>query len=493
MAEQARARLGFSQRFVSIGEEQDEMLKNRQEGLTTLHGIWVTIVVSALFIEFAKMVQATGWIELVNRTDLNLYFLAVFAGTLLSLRAYHHWAAKLARLNWVDALRLTKQQMVWLALVLFAFVVATKDSAVSRLFLGSFLVLASMVLLLCNRYLPGVICRVVFKTNTVPTLFIGSPRSITRLNTWIEAKANLGVETVGFLSRADDAAEYEQSTVPFLGVVSELERVLRNNVVGQIIVLQNYLDRDETQRVIEVAQRIGCRMHIFNNWAEEYNHPIVVDHEGEYTFFTLDDEPLENPINRMLKRGFDIAFALPMVAFVLPPLVLLVWFFQRRQAPGPVFYTQPRTGMTKRPFKIIKFRTMYVRQPGDEAKQASREDDRVFPFARLLRRTSLDEFPQFINVLVGDMSVAGPRPHLLRHDEEFSRMLKVYYTRHFVKPGITGLAQCKGLRGEISELTLLERRVRYDVFYINNWSFVLDLQIVLTTLKQVFFPPRTAY
>ncbi|MGH8021033.1 MAG: exopolysaccharide biosynthesis polyprenyl glycosylphosphotransferase [Opitutaceae bacterium] len=469
------------------------MLKNRQEGLTALHGIWVTIVVSCLFIEFARLVELTGWIDLVNRNSLNLYFLAVFSGTLISLRTYHQWASKLARLTWIDAIILTKQQMIRLALVLLAFVFLTKDSAVSRMFIGSFLILASFVILLCNRFLPRLICRMVFKTNTVPTLFIGSPLSISRLNHWIEAKTNLGVETLGFLCNEEDATSAAQIQVPLRGTTEDLGRVLRENVVGQIIVLQNYLDRDQNRKVIATAQKTGCRLHVFNNWAEEFNHSIVVDHEGEYTFFTLDDEPLENPINRILKRVFDIAIALPAVALLLPPIVLIVWLMQRRQAPGPVFYTQPRTGMTKRPFNILKFRTMYVRQPGDEATQARRDDQRIYPFGRFLRRTSLDELPQFINVLVGDMSVAGPRPHLIKHDEQFSKLLNTYYTRHFVKPGITGLAQSKGFRGEISELSLLERRVRYDIFYINNWSFVLDLQIVFSTIRQVLFPPRSAY
>jgi undecaprenyl-phosphate glucose phosphotransferase len=469
------------------------MLKNRQEGLTTLHGIWVTVIVSALFIEFTKVIQATGWMQLANRVNLNLYFLAVFGGTLISLRAYHHWAPKLAHLNWIEALRLTKQQMFRLALVLFAFVVATKDTSVSRLFLGSYLLLASVVMLLCNRYLPGIICRLVFKTNTMPTLFIGSPASITGLTRWIESKSNLGVETVGFLRTSTDSSPADACGVADLGDISNLANILRDRVVGQIIVLQNYLDRAQTQQVIAIAQKVGCRLHIFNNWAEEFNHPIVVDHEGEYTFFTLDDEPLENPINRIAKRAFDIAISLPVVAFLLPPLALVVWFFQRRQAPGPLLYTQPRTGMTKCSFNIIKFRTMFVRKPGDEARQATVGDNRIYAFGRFLRRTSLDEIPQFINVLLGDMSVAGPRPHLIKHDEEFSRVLTAYYTRHFVKPGITGLAQSKGLRGEISELSMLERRVRYDIFYINNWSFLLDVQIVFATFKQVLFPPKTAY
>lgn len=127
------------------------------------------------------------------------------------------------------------------------------------------------------------------------------------------------------------------------------------------------------------------------------------------------------------------------------------------------------------------------------AKQAGKSDTRIYPFGSFLRRTSLDEIPQFINVLIGDMSVSGPRPHLIQHDKEFSNMLKAYYTRHYVKPGITGLAQTKGFRGEISEFQLLEKRIHYDLEYINHWSFLMDIEIVLITIWQVIFPPKTAY
>lgn len=225
---------------------------------------------------------------------------------------------------------------------------------------------------------------------------------------------------------------------------------------------------------------------------KEYKHPVLIDHEGPYTFFTLDNEPLENPLNRLLKRALDIAVALPVVAFVLPPLTLLVWCFQRKQAPGPIFYKQPRAGLTQATFQIFKFRTMYVGNSA-VARQASAMDDRVYPFGRFLRKASLDEMPQFINVLIGDMSVAGPRPHLREHDEIFSTAFSTYHTRHFVKPGITGLAQCKGYRGEILNEELLRRRIDFDILYINRWSLLLDLQIIVLTFKQIVSPPKSAY
>jgi lipopolysaccharide/colanic/teichoic acid biosynthesis glycosyltransferase len=173
----------------------------------------------------------------------------------------------------------------------------------------------------------------------------------------------------------------------------------------------------------------------------------------------------------------------------------MVAVFQRLQSPGPIFYPQMRSGINKQRFNIWKFRTMNVAAQTKEQEriQATSGDSRVYAFGRFLRRTSLDELPQFINVLFGEMSVAGPRPHMIEHDEQFAKLLLNYYSRHYVKPGITGLAQSKGFRGEISEVSLLEKRVGYDLMYINQWSLLLDIKILFATARQVLFPPKTAY
>lgn len=469
------------------------MLRNRQEGLTTLHGIWVTIIISAFFLFYVWVLDTTGWIKLLPDVDFTLYFICVFGGMLLTLRVYHAWGQKLGALDWIETFQISVQQILRLALIVLAAAFATKDSYISRLFLGSFMAMSAVLLFFCNYYLPGLICRIVFKASSVPTLFIGSSAETRKLSNWISKKANLGVEAVGLLTDEKDPPAL--SGIPFLGKIPDLDRILAETPVGQIIILQNYLTESQTRQIVDISQQYGCRIRIYNNWEKTYEHPLTIDHEGEYTFFTFQNEPLENPVNRSLKRLFDVAFSLPVVAFVLPPLMITVWFFQRRQAPGPIFYTQPRSGLTKHTFNIIKFRTMYhIDQTEDErARQTRSDDDRIYTFGRFLRRTSIDEIPQFVNVLLGNMSIAGPRPHLTKHDQEFSRLMKTYYTRHFVKPGITGLAQCKGYRGEISELNLLQERIRYDIFYINHWSLLLDLQIVLATIKQILFPPRSAY
>jgi lipopolysaccharide/colanic/teichoic acid biosynthesis glycosyltransferase len=224
-------------------------------------------------------------------------------------------------------------------------------------------------------------------------------------------------------------------------------------------------------------------------------HPLTSVIEGGHQFYSLQQEPLEDPFNRILKRLLDIVIALPIVLFVLPPLSVWVWLMQRLQAPGRLFFVRNRTGHGQREFAMLKFRSMYdaAKDPKIEVQQARRGDDRTYPFGRFIRKTSLDEFPQFINVLKGDMSVVGPRPHLVAHDVDFNSQMKGYRTRFFVKPGITGLAQCNGFRGEITDHELLVRRIRLDVTYVAEWSIWLDLVIIGKTARQVLFPPKTAY
>ena len=209
-------------------------------------------------------------------------------------------------------------------------------------------------------------------------------------------------------------------------------------------------------------------------------------------FLALQNEPLEDPVNRALKRGLDIAVSLPVVVLILPVLTAIIWLVQRWQAPGPVFFNRPRGGRNRTTFGMFKYRSMYV-SDHDINQQAQAGDDRVYPLGRLLRKASLDEFPQFLNVLRGEMSVVGPRPHLPKHDEQFSQIARAYRTRSLVKPGITGLAQVKGFRGEITEPAKLHRRVYWDLYYVAHWSIVMDLRIIFLTAWQVVRPPKTAY
>ena len=187
-----------------------------------------------------------------------------------------------------------------------------------------------------------------------------------------------------------------------------------------------------------------------------------------------------------LKGKFDKLIAFFLIVILLP-LFALISIGVKISSPGPVFYKQKRHGINGEHFNLWKFRSMYF-QPGGEIfpNQATRKDQRITPFGSFLRRTSLDELPQLLNVIQGHMSIVGPRPHAVQHNLYYSSFIRNYMKRHYVKPGITGLAQVNGLRGETSDLSKMERRIQYDLIYIHHLSLYLDLKIIIKTLLQIF-------
>ncbi|MDE3166764.1 MAG: sugar transferase, partial [Acidobacteriota bacterium] len=315
-----------------------------------------------------------------------------------------------------------------------------------------------------------------------------------RLNGWIAGKQPLGIHPVGVLSD-EPPAPGADLPVPWLGHSDDLGRALAERPVGQVILLELPASDRAARAMIEICRDHGCRLLIQDNLAERYTHPLVPIMEEGRHFYMLQEEPLEDPLNRLIKRAYDVVLALPVVCLVLPPLCAWVWWMQRRQAPGPLFHVRERRGWQGGRFQMLKFRSMRVAADNAvaESRQASREDDRIYPFGRFLRRRSLDEFPQFWNVLRGQMSIVGPRPYMPLLDDEFRQQTQGYATRHLVKPGITGLAQSRGLRGEVLEQEMLRHRVNWDVYYITHWSIWLDLQITVRTLWQIIRPPKTAY
>ena len=196
-------------------------------------------------------------------------------------------------------------------------------------------------------------------------------------------------------------------------------------------------------------------------------------------------------MNSLLKRISDIGLA-SLILVLISPILLLVAWGVKRSSPGPVIFKQSRTGLDGQIIKVYKFRSMTVQDNGPVVQQATRGDARITPFGAFIRSTSLDELPQFVNVLQGSMSIVGPRPHAVAHNEQYRKIVKAYMARHKVKPGITGWAQVNGLRGETDTVEKMARRVEYDLEYLRNWSLGFDLLIIFRTAKQMFFD-RTAY
>jgi lipopolysaccharide/colanic/teichoic acid biosynthesis glycosyltransferase len=252
------------------------------------------------------------------------------------------------------------------------------------------------------------------------------------------------------------------------------------------------LPEEWVARLISLGERRGFRCWLPLELTRRFGWRFNLQSVGGLDVLTPPSHPLGNTFNRMLKRGFDVAFSLMVVSTVLLPLMAMVALLHRRYSPGPLFFRQNRFGENGSVFEVIKFRTMHLNND-NEGRQASKSDPRIFKGGDLLRKLSIDEFPQFLNVLNGEMSVVGPRPHLEVHEREFEKHYERYGMRRFVKPGVTGLAQIRGYRGEIRKPSDIRGRGRFDLIYVRNWCVLLDFRIIFQTALQVVRPHRNAY
>jgi exopolysaccharide biosynthesis polyprenyl glycosylphosphotransferase len=475
------------------------MIDARARGLANIYAAMATVFVGLLYWAWvgANMEFHVPYVHMTPNENLMPYFLCVVCGMLLSARdASRRLASRFHLPDLGGPARLAFRQVLLIAMLLFAMMFATQDHSISRLFLGEFLVLSWIFLVFLNAFVPRRLARFVFqKGHRLPTVFIGKPGSFAKVREWIASKEHLGIHAVGFISSESPPSDPTSLPIPWLGTLSDLSKVLEARPVGQVIMLELPANDGEAAAVISACRDRGCRLLIHSDIEQRYSEPLVpITEEGRH-FYTLQEEPLEDPINRLVKRTYDIAVSLPVVLLVMPWLCCWVAMMQRIQAPGPLFHARERRGKHGALFHMLKFRSMYAAQvdAASESVQALTEDQRIFRFGRFLRRRSLDEFPQFWNVLVGEMSIVGPRPYMPLLDEEFRQQAQGYRIRNLVKPGITGLSQSLGFRGAVLEEEMVRRRVYWDVYYISHWSVWLDLLITARTLWQVVEPPETAY
>jgi exopolysaccharide biosynthesis polyprenyl glycosylphosphotransferase len=418
------------------------------------------------------------------------YFGLMTMGLLLEAVWRYKGDANLLRKDIFAKHRIAILQTLTAITAIVIFLVASKDQSISRLFLFCFAIALYGSMLVTGVMLPGWLARRTFRgLNAENTLLVGPADKAWQLRDYLARKADLGINTIGLLC---DEPNGHGHLMAVLGKVADFERVVQEKNATQAILVELPLSAETLNQMTKACERLGVRLLIFNDLQDKIRHPIAHFEDDGLQFFGLRNEPLQNPLNRTLKRIVDVAVSLPVVVFILPVLTAIVWAFQRVQSPGAVFYKQDRNGFQKHRFTIWKFRTMHVNNP-NVSRQASANDDRIYPAGRWFRKLSIDEFPQFINVLKGDMSVVGPRPHLPEHDEQFARLTDNFYVRKFVKPGITGLAQVNGFRGETRDTGALQHRIEYDIEYLENWSLGADLAIIAQTAVQVVKPPKTAY
>ncbi len=249
---------------------------------------------------------------------------------------------------------------------------------------------------------------------------------------------------------------------------------------------------EELFKLVKVAEDCFKELKFIPDNREFFQNRMHLEYMDFFPVLTLEKSPLDKPLNAMIKRAFDIVFSLFVVVFILSWLTPILGLLIKLESKGPVFFRQKRNGEFYKPFYLYKFRSMRPNKLADQ-KQVSRDDDRITRIGRFIRKTSIDELPQFLNVLFGDMSVVGPRPHMIKENERFMVRVKKFLPRHQVKPGITGLAQVKGYRGEVVTDEDIINRVKYDIYYIKNWSFLLDIKIILLTIINTLKGDKKAY
>jgi Undecaprenyl-phosphate glucose phosphotransferase len=249
---------------------------------------------------------------------------------------------------------------------------------------------------------------------------------------------------------------------------------------------------EEVNTLIETAEKNCVRVKFVTPSSTMNSNFYQLEYFDNIPIVSHRPEPLHNLKNRLKKRLFDVLFSLLAITFVLWWLMPIIGILVMLTSKGPMFFKQLRSGRDNKPFWCFKFRSMTVNKDSNTV-QATKNDKRITPIGRFLRKTSLDEFPQFFNVLLGNMSIVGPRPHMLKHTEEYSQLVDKFMLRQFMKPGITGWAQVNGYRGETSETIMMEKRIEYDIWYMENWSLMLDIKIIFLTIINIFKGEETAY
>jgi putative colanic acid biosynthesis UDP-glucose lipid carrier transferase len=371
------------------------------------------------------------------------------------------------------------------------YLIATKDGFISRIFFFNFVPWLYVALLFSHHYLPQFLARRIFTgAREEKTVLVGTSEKAAQLRSWLRRKSDIGLRTIGLV--CNESIEKTADGIPVLGGVDSLEKIIVERGVTQVIMVEFPVFDDSSRHIIQVCDRVGVRLLIVSDLEEKLRHPVTHFEDDGFRFIGLREEPLENPLNRFFKRAIDVVISLPVIFIVFPILTVIVWIAQRIQSPGPLFHIQTRAGMQNRQFKIYKFRTMHPNN-ADETRQARDGDERVYPLGKWFRKLSIDEVPQFWNVLLGDMSIVGPRPHLIEHNNQFSQLMANYHVRAFVKPGITGLAQVRGFRGEARNSSDIQKRVACDIEYLENWNLSLECGIILRTVGHLIVPPRTAY
>ncbi len=302
-----------------------------------------------------------------------------------------------------------------------------------------------------------------------------------------------GYDLLGYFYKNDNEPPHKihtETPITYLGTKDDLAAYIIDHHVDELYIDMTYGNSNDHKELLLLCEAKMVRVYYLPNIHNMRN--ARTQEFGEIYVMARYNEPLKNMGNRMLKRGFDIAVSALFLCTLFPFILLTVWIVSKITMPGPLFFKQKRTGYDGKDFYCLKFRSMKVNTDADKV-QAVKDDPRITKWGSFMRHTNLDEMPQFVNVLLGDMSLVGPRPHMLAHTDYYSDYISDYMIRHFVKPGITGWAQTHGARGETKTIHDMKQRVEKDFWYNEHWSFWLDIQIMIKTITDVIQGDEKAF
>jgi len=320
-------------------------------------------------------------------------------------------------------------------------------------------------------------------------LILGYNETAKKLAKYFE-EDSLNTQLIGYIENEENI--HELSNYPILAEINDTLKVAKASNVNEIFSTITPEQNKDIYNLMYQSEKECIRFKIVPNLSVFITREVHIEYFGQLPILSLRSEPLDDVGNRIKKRVLDIIISSFVIIFILSWLVLLLGVLIFIESGFPIFFKQLRTGKDKKPFYCLKFRSMKSNKDAN-FKQATQNDERITRIGKFIRKTSLDEFPQFINVFRGEMSLVGPRPHMVKHTSDYSKLVDDYMVRQFIKPGITGWAQINGYRGEITNPEQIEARVNKDLWYLENWTLWLDIQILFLTLYQMFKGDKNAY
>ncbi|MEP7250982.1 MAG: undecaprenyl-phosphate glucose phosphotransferase [Ginsengibacter sp.] len=377
--------------------------------------------------------------------------------------------------------RTVQVYLLWV-ITMLVYLFFTREFVISRLYIFITLVSFSFGLFL-NRFLYLGIKRY-FKVRhhlLKKVVILGYNDTAKKLAQYFE-EDGISTQLLGFIEDENNLSEL--SHYPILSNISNTVKVSKENNVEEIFSTITPEQNKEIYALMYEAEKEFIRFKIVPNLSTFINQSVHVDYFRDLPILSLRSEPLDDVGNRLKKRILDVIVSSFVIIFVLSWMIPLLGLLIYIESRGPIFFAQKRTGKNNQPFNCLKFRSMQSNSES-ELKQATRTDARITRIGKFIRKTSLDEFPQFLNVFRGEMSVVGPRPHMIKHTSDYSKSVDQYMIRQFLKPGITGWAQINGFRGEITSPEQIKSRVNKDLWYLENWTLWLDIQIMFLTIYQL--------